>query len=476
MSESGKFDRSPAWEEKLFQVLYRLIQTVRIHRDNNELVKLCLSDFHDTVAKLDIEDELSIMISDGRFFVQGERLHYRRQIARLINTMLEFFNRRGLRGVIFHSGVKEAPHSDLLAFVRLLIQSGEKEDSAAWLTRNIEEAGFGWVTVLAGEELRHKQMDEDLRVRVRTAYSLALSAVKEVAQKISYQGYAGVRKARRMVQTMVDGLEEDSAILLALSAIKDYDDYTYTHSVNVAVLALSLGNRIGLSRSSLEHLGICALFHDLGKVEIPREIITKQGELTDDEREIVQMHPLGSVKQILKLNASHDLKSRILLGPFEHHVKYDLTGYPNVLFKKQVSLFGRILQIADFYDAITSPRAYRAFSLSPDQAIRTMLEGAGKDFDPILVKEFAIMLGRYPVGTLLELDTGEMGLVVGYGEKAGVSQPQVVLLQENEQGGFQRGEMVNLFEEQKEGGTSPRKVLRSFNPASLGIRTQDFVA
>ena len=163
------------------------------------------------------------------------------------------------------------------------------------------------------------------------------------------------------------------------------------------------GRRIGLSRASLERLGICGFFHDLGKVEVPREIVTKPGALSATEWKEMQKHPLSSVRQILKLQASHDLKSKILLAPFEHHIRYDLSGYPKIHFIKQISLFGRILHIADVYDAITTPRVYRPLTLSPDQALSFMLEGSGTDSDPILLKVFAKMMGTFPVGTLLQV-------------------------------------------------------------------------
>jgi len=475
MSRPEQRAKGPTWEESLFQAFYRMIQTIRIHQDNNELVRICLDEFHNTFSKLDLEDDLVIQVSEGRFYIQGERLQFRKQIIRLIHAMLDFFRQRGLQGLRFHTGLLDAPMTELLTFVRLMIRSTEGEEPAVWLTQQLEGHQIPWVSIIKGAETKRRRIDSDLRKRAKTNYFHALSSVKEVAQKFSLQGYAGVRKAKRMVQNMVDCVGEEESILLALSSIKEYDDYTYSHSVNVAVLALCLGNRLGLSRNSLEHLGICGLFHDLGKVEIPQEIINKPGRLTENEREEVQKHPLASVKQILKLHATHDIKSKILLAPFEHHIKYDLTGYPELLFKKNVSLFGRILQIADVYDAITSPRAYRPTALSPDQALVTMLESSGTDFDPILMKVFATMMGTYPVGTLLQFDTGELGLVIDYRKGTAAKKPRIVLLEEDGEGNLKRGDVVELSEKDSGTGESRRKVVKSLNPTSLGIRTADFL-
>lgn len=464
-----------AWSETLFLGLYRMIQTVKIHKDNNQLVKSCLAKFKQIISRADMEEDLSILISDGQFYIQGEKVRYRHHLIRLINALVEFFERREIGGLLFHPTVKNATLGELLAFVRLLIHCSKQTDSSTWLSEKVGADRFSWVSIVSQDEVTQRDIDPDLRNKAQNAYAHAISSLKQVAQKTQLQGYAGVRKAKRVVQNMVDVVVEDEGILLGLGTIKNYDDYTYNHSVNVAVLSLCLGNRIGLSRISLEHLGICGLFHDLGKVEVPREIIAKPGDLSPVEWEVIRQHPLSSVRQILKLEASHDLKSEILLAPFEHHIKMDLSGYPEVHFKRNLSLFGRILHIADVYDAITSPRVYRPSVLSPDRALSCMMEGAGNDFDPILLKVFAAMMGTYPVGTLVELNTGEMGLVMDYPVHSGGTLPRLILVQKEENGGFRSGEMVDLSDKNPETGNRLREVIRSLNAASLGIQPAEFL-
>ena len=474
MSLPAKTGEAITWEETLFQNLYRLIQAVRIHQDNNQLVKVCVERLRETIAGLEPENELKLWISEGRFYVQTERLHYRKELVRIIHAMFDFFNRRAIDGMIFTPQISGTPLEEIVAFFRILIQSVEKAAPASWLEKQMEVARWPWLRILKGLEVQRRS-EMDLREKARNTYFHALSSVKDVVQRVSVQGHAGIRKAKRMVQNMVDCLSQNESLFLCLSTIKDYDDYTYAHSVNVAVLSLCLGNRIGFSRTSLEHLGICGLFHDLGKVDIPHEILAKPGHLTEDEWHQMQNHPMSSVRQILKLHASHDLKSKIVLAPFEHHIKFDLSGYPHVLFKNKVSLFGRILQIADVYDAITSPRAYRSTFLSPDQAINFMMKSAGKDFDPVLLKVFAIMMGTYPVGSLLELDTGEWGIVSDYPMESGGHLPRIVLLQKESNGSYKRGETIDLSEKDPDTGSLRRNVVKSLNAAAHGIQSASFL-
>jgi HD-GYP domain-containing protein (c-di-GMP phosphodiesterase class II) len=387
--------------------------------------------------------------------------------------MYHFFESRKLSGICFHSDHKNFSFKNILCFARILNAALEKESPIVWIIEELKKMAFSWVEIL--QIPNTKEQDFERKEMARKTYAYALTSVKEVAQKINSQRQAGVRKLKRLVQNMVDTLSEDESVLLGLSTMRDYDDYTYTHSVNVAILSLCLGKRIGLSRISLSHLAICGLVHDLGKLDIPKKVLNKPGKLTDEEFKVIQMHPIKSVNQIIKLRAPTDLKAKILLPPFEHHLKYDLSGYPRVHNKKSVSLFGRIITIADVFDALTSPRIYRPTAVSPDRALDILLKGSGKDFDPILLKVFINMLGVYPVGTLLKLDSGEFGIVVNCPENGQPGRPIIVLLVRDDNGKFKKGNSVDLSEKDSEKDSFKRNILKSLHPATLGIQPADFI-
>ena len=143
--------------------------------------------------------------------------------------------------------------------------------------------------------------------------------------------------------------------------------------------------------------------------------------------------------------------------------------------KKSVSLFGRILTIADVYDALTSPRIYRPMATSPDLALDIMLKGSGKDFDPILLKVFINMLGVYPVGTLLKLDTGEFGIVLNCPKNGNPSRPHIVLLMLDDNGKFKKGKSVDLSEKKPGAESFKRNVVKSFHSSNFGIQPADFI-
>lgn len=477
--EAGKL------HEDFLKTFYRLVYLARIHQINNPLLMECMDDFKKVAGRLLVDDDhIILQVSRGNIFIQDEKLLHRREIAKLVNNILQYFEKRDLQGLCFYAAVLEASDREIIQFGRILNESKLQKNPLNWFVGQMEEQGFIWVDNIHEQDTQFTEQStgtdslnqEQLRkAKAKESYFYALNSIKEVAEKITSQKKAGVRKALRVVQNMVDLVMEDESIVLGISTIRDYDDYTFTHSINVAVLSMCLGRRIGISRTSLHRLGICGLFHDLGKLDIPVEIIRLPRKLNKSEFEVVKKHTIYSVAQIIKLQAARGLKSKILLPPFEHHMKYDLSGYPQTAQRKPVSLFGRILTITDVFDAITSPRNYRSTALTQDQALGYMLEHSGTYFDPILLKAFINMLGVHPIGSLLELDTGELALVIESGKAADGTRPKVALLTADGQGGYTKDGVIDLDERDEQSGVFRRNIVKSLQPSIHGIQPAEFL-
>jgi len=480
--------------ENLLTAFYKMVQGVRIHRDNNQLVIQSAEYFTRAVNRFaDDESHLTIQIISGRFYLQQEKLLYRRETANLINNALVYFEKRGLYGLSLSTAIQSKDLSQVLLFAQLMNQAESRKDPSGWLEAQMSDKGLDWVEIIPepdSDSLLNLDAPDSLTITMdamtadqedkavkaaEIVYAGSLASLKEVIGKVSDNRPAGIRKTVRTVQKTIDLVIDKRSILLKLSTLRDHDDYTYTHSVNVSILAICLGQHIGLTKNALETLGICGLFHDLGKVDIPLKILNKQGNLTEHEFTVIQKHSLSSVRHIAKLRAPRELKSKIMLSPFEHHLKYDLSGYPRSWRSEPVSLFGRILTIVDVFDAITSPRVYRSETISPDQALRMMSEGAGKDFDPILLKAFINMIGVYPVGTLVELDTGEIGLVSENPEQSDGTHPLVTILIPADGQGYTRGETVDLSERESSGGKYKRRVMNTYHPAVFGVQPSEYI-
>jgi putative nucleotidyltransferase with HDIG domain len=255
-----------------------------------------------------------------------------------------------------------------------------------------------------------------------------------------------VRKAKRLLQNAVNAILQDETTLLGLATIKNYDEYTFNHSVNVAIYAIAIGQRIGIPKKHLSHLGMAGLFHDLGKVQVPKEILNKTGKLTPEEWMVIRAHPVIGAKTVMRMKEWGELSTRMINGSFEHHLRHDLSGYPRLSRKLKLSLFGKIIALADFYDALVRPRVYNRFPYVSEKILGIMLERSGKDFDPALVKVFINMLGIFPLGTLVLLDTNEMGIVTKIQEDSeDIDRPQVCLISYSS-GEYRKGRVVDLRE------------------------------
>lgn len=465
--------------ERLVAAVFRLIKGVVIYQSVNRLSLEGIADFKVVIREiLESGAEATLLWSRGHFYLGGEKIPFTSKNFDLLNRTIDVFSRRGLSGLSFAEGVLQVPDKEIFRFFKVF-QESEKEQCPEKLIREmLDSNSISWVDIHARSENEESSEKEPSapQERAKKNYLYSITAVKEVCQKLTVNERAGVRKAKRLVQNIVDIVIEDEGIVLGLTTLKNYDNYTYNHSVNVAVLAICLGKRLGLERNSLRVLGICGLFHDLGKVLLPKEILHKRGQLDEEDWIEIRKHPLYSVGTILKLQASHELKAKIVLAPFEHHIRYDRTGYPKVEAKPDLSFFGRILAVADCYDAMTSARSYRPFPISPDQALSLMLEKAGKDFDPVILKVFIQMMGIFPVGTVIELDTGEKGLVLGKNPDPGMlSRPRVLLLFDEKGKRLSDRHVVDLCEKEKKNGQFKRTVKRAINPKEHDINPTEYL-
>jgi HD-GYP domain-containing protein (c-di-GMP phosphodiesterase class II) len=178
---------------------------------------------------------------------------------------------------------------------------------------------------------------------------------------------------------------------------------------------------------------------------------------------------------IIRLKEWGDLSARLIDATFEHHLKYDLTGYPKLARKRSVTLFGKIIAIADFYDALVRPRVYRQFPYVSEKILGLMLERAGKDFDPALVKVFINMIGIFPLGTLVLMNTNEMGIVVQTQEDPElIDRPKVCLLIYSD-GEYRKGRMVDLREVDETARTYTRSISKTLDPNEYNIHVAEFL-
>lgn len=215
-------------------------------------------------------------------------------------------------------------------------------------------------------------------------------------------------EARPLIQACVKSIGANANAMFWLTRIKSQDAYTAEHCLRVAIYAIAFARFIGMPEEDLEVVGLCGLLHDIGKVKVRSEVLNKPGALTDAETAEIRQHAeLGY--QLLQ--SHHSLEPIVSDVTLHHHERMDGRGYPNQLEEWQISRFARLIAIVDAYDAITSDRCYRK-GLPASDALRILYRGRAEQFDAEMVEAFIRMLGIYPPGTLVELNTGEVGLII----------------------------------------------------------------
>lgn len=219
---------------------------------------------------------------------------------------------------------------------------------------------------------------------------------------------------------------------------------------------------------------MAAFLHDIGKLKISKEILNKQGKLNEDEREIIGKHPHSGAGRLVCLEAYSHLPVSVLYAVLEHHRGADLSGYPKCWKKESINIYSRIVAICDFFDAVTTKRPYRKGVFTKDDALSMMLERSSTEFDPLLLKVFVNMLGAYPIGTLVALNSGELGIVTETNQEvAFILRPKVKLITD-EIGNKIDGETVDLTEMDRGTNEYKRTIIKSLDPYKYNICISDY--
>lgn len=217
-----------------------------------------------------------------------------------------------------------------------------------------------------------------------------------------------IEKLESVVSHLVDTLERDNSMIVNIGDLKSYDDYTYHHSISVAVLSIAMGQQLGLDPAALRRLGMCAMMHDIGKTAVPIELIQKPGRLSQEEYEAVKQHASAGYAHLVRERIGDE---ELWWGVRHHHEKVDGTGYPDGIGGGKIPMLSRILSVADVYDALTSNRPYRV-PMSPADAVEYLMGGVGTSFDYVMVKAFLKRVRIYPLGSRLMLSDGRVGTVL----------------------------------------------------------------
>lgn len=271
-------------------------------------------------------------------------------------------------------------------------------------------------------EMKSITSGEQVIVNKKTQVA-AFKAVSDVIHNVKNGHAIDTASTNEVSKTLVNDVLAAPDAIMNLMDIKSFDDYTFTHNINVATISLFIGEALGLSHDDLNDLGTGCLLHDVGKINIPIEILNKNGKLTNDEFMQMQSHPQKGYEI---LQRSRNISERARRISLEHHEKFDGTGYPHKLSGEAITLYGRICAVADVYDALTTDRPYRV-AMQPYDAMKILVAGIDKHFDPVVLNTFIRKFSIYPAGSLVKLNDGSIALVLRNNPKA-VIRPVIKIL------------------------------------------------
>ena len=273
--------------------------------------------------------------------------------------------------------------------------------------KRIKQLGYNGIFIddnLSREVIFPEVVDENLKIE-------AVRALKSAFAKIGQCSCSSPEVYNDLYNTVndiVDSILESKDALVSIIDLKSFDDYTFYHCVNVCILSIVIGKALGFNKSRLYNLGLSAVLHDIGKTFIPKQILNKNGRLTDEEFDIIKTHSSWGYRYV---RTNIRIPSSAYIGILHHHERFDGTGYPMGIKSDKISLFGRVISVADVYDALISERPYRK-ALPHFEAFEYVMGNGKTAFDPEIVKVFSKRVAPYPVGTSVILSNNKTGLVV----------------------------------------------------------------
>jgi putative nucleotidyltransferase with HDIG domain len=308
--------------------------------------------------------------------------------------------RRGIRALIFDDGAEVEDLVGLaVAFTGFNQACVEPYKEFKRLLEMESIAGIHVLRLEDGpdQEEGGESTSQARREDAKRAFFSAFHVVKRTMRDGISKGAVNPRKIKRVMETVVDSVLRDEESMFALTHIRNYDEYTYQHSINVCLLSIAIGSRLGLPKPVLCEIGIGALFHDIGKTKIPISILNKPADLTREEWQSMQKHTKYGVRVLTGLKKLDRAIVRAMVVAFCHHMNIDRSGYPRTERNVKPDVFSRIVRIADVFDALTSARCYMMRPFSRDEALEIIREKAGVELDPILAEMVRDVAGALPV-------------------------------------------------------------------------------
>ncbi len=456
------------------EILYRLyviLKIAKIHDPNNANFQDQLRHLMGALKEpLRRQGKIVVQMRRNAFFINYTRVRVNYSDSHINRSLLAEFARNEIGTLTFSEGLEAA---ELSRFIAFFSGHGPNESTAFEMFHKAFTAqDFRRIQAEKAEKLDFNATKEKQNRLAAQTYFLGIAHLKELGQ--TEERVPSFHVTKLWIQTVFNHLTDNQSFLYGLTNIKNHDEYTLNHSVNVCILSMALGRRLGLSNRELMELGIGSFLHDVGKIEIPDAILNKPAALTIEERKLMDQHARFGAAHLLRLQGDRGFSGRALAVAFEHHYKANKENWSSYHKKNDINLFCRIVKITDYFDAITTKRVYRPRAFTREEALNIMIQNKDAEFDPLIFKAFVAMIGVYPIGSLVIMDTGEIGIVTEANPHAAMAQRPMVKLITDRTGRKIDGEVADLMEVDPQTHRFARTIAKTLDPEKYGIRVADY--
>jgi HD-GYP domain-containing protein (c-di-GMP phosphodiesterase class II) len=421
---------------------------------------------------LKLEVDVEIRIAGDFLFVNSTRLRVELDNYASFSHVLTLLRVFEIGVLHIRSGMERR---EWQIFLSLLLSISEKstEERLEVLQDRLQEVKVTHLQVERAQP-EGESTSQEARFAAKRVYSEGVAVTRDVIAGIRLGRATRLKRVKRAVQLVVDQVLNNEMSMVGMTTVRDYDEYTFTHSVNVCIFSVALGRKLGFSKVQLYDLGMTALLHDVGKARVPPEILNKAGGLDEREWKIIQQHPWHGALTLFGMRAYDEIPYHAILVAHEHHMKIDLTGYPKCVRPRTLGIFSRIVSVADAFDAATTRRVYQSVPIEPDQVLREMWESPKRGHDRVVVKALINLLGIYPVGTCVILDTFEVAVVTGSSADAQLNRPLVHIAVDTDGATAPLPGIPANLAEKNESGAFKRSIVKVTNPARFGLTVGDY--
>ncbi len=462
----------------LLLAFYAGLRSLKLYPIENPTPQKALDDLQTAASSLlsDEGEDIEIRLSGDFIFINSTRLRLELDNYASFSYILTTLRSFQVGTLWIRPGIERREWQIFISLLLSLVEREAPQDRYAELRLRLDQGNVRHLDVEPLVETADSlDEDEEAREAAKRVYAQGVAVTKEVVNSVRMGRTASLKKVKRVLQGIVDQVLNNETSLIGLTTIRDYDEYTFAHSVNVCIFSVALGKKLGFNRIQLYDLGLAALLHDIGKARIPLEILNKAGGLDESEWLLMQQHPWLGALTLFEMRSYGEIPQRSILVAHEHHMKTDLTGYPRTIRERELGLFSRIVSVADGFDAATTRRSYQTVPIQPDEVLREMWENPRRGLDPIIVKAMINMIGIYPVGTCVILDTFEIAIVAATNPDSERLNRPLIRIAIDVDGAVVAapGQPWNLAEEDGLGGYV-RSIVKVTNPDRYGLTVGDY--